>query len=63
MSIGIPKEKQQAVFERFSKLDEFAQGTGLGLAICQVIVKRFGGEIRLQSEKGKGSCFTIALPL
>ncbi len=61
--IGIPKEKQQAVFERFSKLDEFAQGTGLGLAICQVIVKRFGGEIRLQSEKGKGSCFTIALPL
>ncbi|WP_370862048.1 sensor histidine kinase [Parabacteroides faecis] len=61
--IGIPKEKQQAVFERFNKLDEFAQGTGLGLAICQVIIKRFGGEIRLQSEKGKGSCFTIALPL
>lgn len=61
--IGIPKEKQQAVFERFNKLDEFAQGTGLGLAICQVIVKRFGGKIELQSEKGKGSCFTIALPL
>lgn len=61
--IGIPKEKQQAVFERFNKLDEFAQGTGLGLAICQVIVKRFGGKIELHSEKGKGSCFTIALPL
>ena len=61
--IGIPKEKQQAVFECFNKLDEFAQGTGLGLAICQVIIKRFGGEIKLQSEKGKGSRFTIALPL
>lgn len=61
--IGIPKEHQQAIFERFNKLNEFAQGTGLGLAICQVIIKRFGGEIRLQSEKGKGSRFTIALPL
>lgn len=61
--IGIPEEKQEAVFERFNKLDEFAQGTGLGLAICQVIIKRFGRQIELQSEKGKGSCFTIALPL
>lgn len=61
--IGIPKEKQQSVFERFNKLDEFAQGTGLGLAICKVIVKRFGGSIQLTSTEGKGSCFTINLPL
>jgi signal transduction histidine kinase len=61
--IGIPKEKQKAVFERFNKLDEFAQGTGLGLAICQVIIHRFGGVIELESEENKGSCFTISLPL
>lgn len=61
--IGIPKEKQKAVFERFNKLDEFAQGTGLGLAICQVIIHRFGGFIELKSEENKGSRFTISLPL
>lgn len=61
--IGIPKEKQKDVFERFNKLNEFAQGTGLGLAICMVIVKRFGGQINLESEEGKGSRFNIELPL
>lgn len=61
--IGISKEHQKAIFERFNKLDEFAQGTGLGLAICQVIIHRFGGEILLESEKGKGSRFIIRLPL
>lgn len=59
---GIPADKQEEIFERFSKLNEFVQGTGLGLAICQVIVKRFNGTIRLQSEEGKGSCFTVELP-
>lgn len=61
--IGIPKEKQKSVFERFNKLNEFAQGTGLGLAICQVIIQHFGGSIQLISEEGKGSCFTIKLPI
>lgn len=60
---GIPKNKQKYVFERFNKLDEFAQGTGLGLSICMVIVKRFGGQIHLKSKEGKGSRFTIELPL
>ena len=59
---GIPEEKQQQIFERFCKLDEFAQGTGLGLAICQVIALRFGGEIRLTSVVGKGSRFALTLP-
>lgn len=59
---GIPKDKQAQVFERFQKLDEFAQGTGLGLAICQIIIKRFNGSIRLESKEGKGSTFTITLP-
>ena len=42
---GIPADKQAQVFERFNKLDEFAQGTGLGLAICQIIIEHFGGYI------------------
>lgn len=61
--VGIPEEQQKSVFERFNKLDEFAQGTGLGLAICQVIIAQFRGHIQLSSKPGKGSCFTIVLPL
>ncbi len=60
--IGIPQEKQKAVFDRFNKLDEFAQGTGLGLAICKVIAHRFKGNIMLWSEEGKGSRFTLVIP-
>lgn len=60
--IGIAKEKVQLVFERFQKLDEFAQGTGLGLAISQGIIKAFNGRISLESELGKGSTFTVTLP-
>lgn len=60
---GIPKEKQKAIFERFNKLDEFAQGTGLGLAICKVIAQRFKGDITLWSEEGKGSRFAVVIPL
>lgn len=59
---GIPEDKKAIVFERFQKLDEFAQGTGLGLAICQSIIKTFDGNITLESTLGKGSTFTIALP-
>ena len=60
--IGIPKEKQAQVFERFQKLDEFAQGTGLGLAISKSIIQTFNGSIKVESEEGKGSKFTIVLP-
>lgn len=59
---GIPEDKKATVFERFQKLDEFAQGTGLGLAICQSIIKTFDGSISLESTVGKGSTFTISLP-
>lgn len=60
--IGIPKEKQAQVFERFQKLNEFAQGTGLGLAISKSIIQTFNGSIKVESEEGKGSKFTIILP-
>lgn len=54
---GISPEKQKSIFERFVKLDPFAQGTGLGLSICRMIVEHLGGEIGVESEVGKGSTF------
>lgn len=55
--IGIPKEKQCHIFQRFEKLDDFAQGTGLGLSICKAISEAVGGRIGFESEVGKGSTF------
>lgn len=60
---GIPEDKKATVFERFVKLDNFAQGTGLGLPICKTIVEKFGGTIGVQSDKGKGSHFWFTLPI
>ena len=61
--VGIPKEKQASVFERFVKLNEFVQGTGLGLAISKSIVERCGGTIGVTSEgPGHGSTFWCWIP-
>jgi signal transduction histidine kinase/ActR/RegA family two-component response regulator len=60
--VGIDKEQQAKIFERFVKLNAFVQGTGLGLSICQSIVKQLGGEIGVDSEVGKGSTFWFTLP-
>jgi len=59
---GIEPEKKDLVFNRFVKLNSFAQGTGLGLAICQMIIKKLGGEIGVESELGTGSTFWFTLP-
>ena len=59
---GIPQEKQEAVFDRFIKLNSFAQGTGLGLSICASIVHKLGGEIGVESEEGAGSTFWFTIP-
>ena len=60
---GIPKEKQDMVFDRFVKLNDFVQGTGLGLSICKSIVERCGGRIGVISEgEGHGSTFWMRIP-
>lgn len=61
--IGIESEKQKEIFKRFVKLNSFIPGTGLGLSICQNIIAQLGGEIGLESESGKGSCFWFTHPI
>ena len=66
--IGIAPEDYAAVFEQFKQvggdtLTDKPKGTGLGLPICKEIVEHHGGRIWLESEVGKGSTFSFALPL
>jgi signal transduction histidine kinase len=64
--IGIPAEKQQAIFDPFVQVHRHftrsTEGTGLGLAISRDLARGMGAEVRVQSEVGKGSVFTLTIP-
>lgn len=65
--IGIPEEMHHIIFERFRQVDDSHTrtygGTGLGLTICKNLTHLMGGKLNLQSEVGKGTRFTITLPM
>ncbi len=65
--VGIPPAEQQRVFSKFFRASNVirleTEGTGLGLFIVKNIIKRHGGDINFSSKEGKGSSFTVALPL
>ena len=64
---GIPKEDQPHIFDRFYRVDKARSrdtgGTGLGLSIVNQLVLMHGGSVSVQSEEGKGSTFTVELPI
>ena len=65
--IGISKENLAKVFEQFYRVDSSltysVSGTGLGLSIVQAIVEAHGGKVTVDSELGKGTVFTVWLPI
>lgn len=61
--IGVPRDKQEAIFERFYKIDQFKQGVGLGLELCRIIADKLGGAMGIDPEYDKGARFWFAIPL
>ena len=65
--VGIAPQDRSRIFRKFVRgagaIASGEKGTGIGLAILQHVIKGHGGEVRLESELGKGSTFTILLPL
>lgn len=60
---GIPEDKIEYIFKRFTKLNPFDKGVGLGLAICKGLLDKMGGDISVTSTLGKGSTFSFTLPV
>jgi len=64
---GVPFEHQRRIFERFYRVDKARSresgGTGLGLSIARHVVNAHGGEIRVESELGRGATFVFSLPI
>jgi len=60
---GIPESQQKRVFEPFFTTKDTGKGTGLGLWVSYNIMKKMGGRLSLQSAEGKGSTFTVQIPI
>lgn len=60
--VGIPEEIRNKIFEAFFTTKQKVKGVGLGLSVCYGIIKDHGGEIKVESEEGQGTIFTIILP-
>jgi PAS domain S-box-containing protein len=61
--VGIPEEIRNKIFEAFFTTKQKVKGVGLGLSVCYGIIKDHGGEIRVESEEGKGTTFIISFPV
>ncbi len=65
--IGIPEDKLDVIFDRFAQVDSSfskqAEGCGIGLALVKSLLQVLGGKINVRSKVGKGSCFTVSLPM
>lgn len=61
--IGIPTDRIAKIFERFGKINNFAQGTGMGLTVSRMLVERMGGRIWVRSGKKVGTAFFFTLPI
>jgi two-component system NtrC family sensor kinase len=61
--VGIPEEIRDKIFEAFFTTKQKVKGVGLGLSVCYGIIKDHGGEIKVESEEGKGTTFRIRLPI
>jgi signal transduction histidine kinase len=61
--VGIPEDIRNKIFEAFFTTKYKVKGVGLGLSVCYGMIKDHGGTIEVQSQEGKGSTFTISLPI
>ena len=60
---GIPKDKQEWVFEHFTKIDQFVPGTGMGLALCRALITRLGGLVYIDQGYTNGCRVVMRLPI
>lgn len=60
---GVPPEKAEEIFERFTKLDNSKQGAGLGLSICRIIAGNLGGKVWVDPTYTDGARFVLSIPM
>lgn len=60
--IGVPESKQNEIFDRFTKVDDFSQGFGLGLSIGRLLAHKLGGSLVMDETKQKGCRFVLSIP-